>query len=99
MSRRKGDVQYEDFAIDIVCPSGHRLGTVAKHGPQHARAGTYTTYGGVDFEESPSPSPDSGRIRGTCPQCGAQMLLRWDKVRAQLDRNSEIGCYRDQLGG
>ena len=97
MSRRRNDVDYEFVAVDIECPKGHRVGLVIKHIGAHPRAGTYDTGRGVRFEDMLTPTDDSGKVRGVCPECGADVQLRWDRVRALLDRNHSEGRHTDAL--
>lgn len=85
MSRRKRDVVAEYSIVDVVCPSGHRVGQVTKLGGKHSQAGKYATIRGVRFEDNPVPSPTSGRVRGLCGECGADVQIRWDRVKVMLD--------------
>lgn len=99
MSRRRKGVHFLYVAVDIECPSGHRLGVVVKNieidGSPSAR--TYMTGGGVRLRDIDAPTEDSGKVCGVCEQCGADVQLRWDRVRALLDRNHDRGRHTDTL--
>lgn len=97
MSRRRQDIEYEYVAVDIECSQGHRVGLVDKAIGSSPRAGKYTTRGGVNFEDVPTPSADSGRVRGVCDECGADVQVRWDRVRDLLDRNTGRGRHTDSI--
>lgn len=99
MSRRRNDVDHENTVLDILCPRGHRVGMVVKHRLAHPRAGSYSTYRGVRHEDVPFPTDDSGKVRGTCPQCGAEVQHRWDRVRPRLDAMDESGRHTGELRG
>ncbi|MFX4287572.1 hypothetical protein ACQBJO_12950 [Janibacter sp. G349] len=96
MSRRQPASQYEFAAVDIECPHGHLVGKALKSlaGPH---AGQYGTSRGVRFEESPDADDDSGRVRGDCPQCGADVILRWSKVRDRIEANLKVGRHTDKM--
>lgn len=98
MSRRrpKDQVQYEYAAVDIECPRGHLLGHALKFlgGP---RTGAYGTSKNLRFEESPQVEAESGRLRGTCPDCGADVIVRWSTVRALIESNIEEGRHTDRM--
>lgn len=96
MSRRKPATQYEYVAVDIECRSGHRVGLAMKilAGPH---AGEFATGRGIRFEESPEPTETSGRLRGKCEQCSADVQVRWGRVLDLLERNEQQGRHTDTL--
>ena len=91
MSRRSTDTDYLFVGVDIECPKGHRVGEVFKFTGQHPRAGRYTVGQGVQFEDAPIPTETSGRIRGSCTKCGADVEARGDRLRDLLDANEARG--------
>lgn len=97
MSRRAPSVDYLFTSVDIMCPNKHRVGTATKIIGQHPRAGTYGTDGRVQFQESEDVTPFSGRLRGTCATCGADVQIRWERVRQVLDANEQAGRHTDEL--
>lgn len=98
MSRRRplGKVGYEYAAVDIECPRGHRVGHAMKvlGGPH---AGKYSTSRHLRFEESPDVTEVSGRLRGACRECGADVIVRWSTVRDRIEANIEAGRHTDTL--
>lgn len=85
MSRRKREVVAEFAIVDVVCGLGHMVGQVTKLSGKHSQAGKYATIRGVRFEDSPAPTAVSGRVRGRCGDCGADVQIRWDRVKDMLD--------------
>lgn len=99
MSRRRENVQYEHVALDVICPAGHRVGLVIKEIPPSPFAGTYSTGRGVRFEEWPEPTHDSGRVRGTCEACRADVQVSWRRAKAELDAHEALGRNTGELQG
>ncbi len=100
MSRRnyrKPDTHFLYVMVDLLCTRGHRVGFAAKNIDQHPRAGSYGLSEGIEFEDLPAPTDDSGKIRGTCPDCGDQVQFRWERVRNLLDDNESTGRAHDMM--
>ena len=93
MSRRRQGVEFEYIAVDIECPRGHRVGVALRFAGQHPHAGTYATAGGVRFEDVPDPTHETGRVRGLCGECGADVQAAWGRVRQVIDELEAAGRH------
>ncbi|GAA1970574.1 hypothetical protein GCM10009718_02640 [Isoptericola halotolerans] len=98
MSRRRPSVDSEHVTVDIECAAcGNRVGICMLYIGASPRAGTYSTGGGVRFEDRPTPEASSGKVRGRCGKCGADVQLRWSRVKARLDGNLVARRYNDSM--
>lgn len=100
MSRRRrvedqgrGSVQPMQVVVDLLCEKGHFVGIALKYLDPHPKAGEYRQGNGLHFEQS----GESERVRGTCGECRADVVVRWDRVRALLDDNEVRGRHTDEL--
>jgi len=99
MSRRREAITYEHVALDVLCPADHRVGLVIKAIAPSPFAGRYSTGRGVRFEEWPDPTDDSGRLRGNCRTCGADVQVSWSRAKAELDAHENAGKHTGEIRG
>lgn len=97
MSRRRPSVMHMQVVLDVECPKKHRVGFVTKLLDPHPDAGTYQVSLPLRFEEPPIPGDDTGRIRGTCPTCAADVQIAWSRAKSTLDDHAEHGRHTGRL--
>lgn len=93
MSRRRPSAMHAQVVLDVVCPKGHRVGILVKLLEPHPNAGTYQVGLPLRFEDLPDPTDESGRIRGRCPDCGADVQVAWMRAKGALDEHDERGQH------
>ena len=97
MSRRKPDVDHMQVILDVVCAKGHRVGMIAKRGSHHPDPNPYLVGLPLRFEDLPSPTPTSGKVRGVCEKCGDDVQITWLRAREELDAHEARGRHTGTL--
>jgi hypothetical protein len=89
-------VQREFVTIGVECSKGHRVGLVFRSLIDDG-GNPFGLGHGLTFVDPTPEDRDSGKVKGRCEVCMADVQMRWVRVRAGLERLVVEGRTSDVL--